>query len=151
MVAVDDIKPFIDCLENYFIKRSFNELAIETPYLTDSVNSVLSDYTGIIAITGEYSGNVYFTASRSFLERLITAHGQSDFSEKLTRDMVGEITNTLSGNSRKKLGSRFEISVPDVIEGDIDEDVITHGVHSYVVPITLAKEKAVMIVSVMKI
>ena len=150
MVVVDDIKPFVDCLENYFVKRSFSEVKIETPYLTDSVNTVLSDYTGVIAISGAYSGNIYFTAPKTFLEKMIAMHGQSTFSDSLTRDMVGEITNTLSGNTRKELGSGFIISVPDVINGEIEEDEMGRGAHSYVVPVAWSEQKAAMIVSVMK-
>ncbi len=116
MVVVDDIRPFVDCLESYFVKRSFSEIIIETPYLTESVNSVLSDFTGIISISGTYGGSIYFTASKDFLEKMIAAHGQSTFTDDLIRDMVGEITNTLSGNSRKELGSNFVISVPSIME-----------------------------------
>ncbi len=151
MVAVNDIKPFVECLENYFTKRSLNDPVVETPYLTDSVNDVLFDYTGVISISGAYQGNIYFTAPKPFLEKLIEAHGQSDFSDSLTRDMVGEVTNTLSGNSRKELGSDFVISVPSILDGGVEELDVVDGCHSYVVPIEWCDSKAAMVVSVVKV
>ena len=32
-------------------------------------------------------------------------------------DLVGEITNTLSGNARRDFGQQFQISVPAVLSG----------------------------------
>ena len=151
MVIASDIETFIECLENYFSKRSDKQVVVETPYLTDSISNVISDFTGVISISGNYSGHVYFTAPGSFLEKLIQAHGQQDFSENLKKDVVGEITNTLSGNSRRELGKGFVISVPTVIHGDVQELTLERGAHSYVVPMTWLEQKAAMVVSVIKI
>jgi len=149
-MVVGNIKTFIECLESYFSKKSDKEIVVETPFLTNSVNSVLLDFTGIISISGSYSGNVYFTAPGVFLEKLILAHGQHDFSEHLKKDVVGEITNTLSGNSRKDLGGNFIISVPKVVHGNVTEVELPQGSHSYVVPMTWLEQKAAMVVSVEK-
>jgi len=150
MVFASNIETFIECLQKYFSKKSDSQIIVETPYLTNSINNILLDFTGIISISGAYCGNVYFTAPAKFLEKLILSHGQYDFSERLKKDVVGEITNTLSGNSRKGLGSGFVISVPKVVHGVVQELELTNGAHSYVVPMKWLEQKAAMVVSVAK-
>lgn len=148
MVSEADIEIFIECVENYFAKRSDEKLVIETPYLTDNITRILSDFTGIISISGAYRGCIYFTAPQPFLEKVIAAHGQNDFSIELLEDVIGEITNTLSGNSRKNLGNQFVISVPHVVQGATRGLELTNGAHSYVVPIKWSGHAAAMVVSV---
>lgn len=143
-----EIEIFIQCVENYFSKRSNEKLFIETPYLTDNITRVLSDFTGIISISGAYRGCIYFTAPKEFLEQVILAHGQDTFSVSLLQDAIGEIANTLSGNSRKSLGSRFVISVPQVIHGNTRALELTEGAHSFVVPLRWFGFSAAMVVSV---
>lgn len=142
------IEIFIQCIEKYFSKRSEEKLVIETPYLTDNITRILSDFTGIIAISGAYKGCIYFTAPKEFLEQVIIAHGQHTFSINLLEDAIGEIANTLSGNSRKTLGSHFVISVPQVVHGNARALELTNGAHSFVVPIKWFGYTAAMVVSV---
>jgi chemotaxis protein CheX len=143
-----EIEIFIQCVENYFSKRSDEKLIIETPYLTDNITRILSDFTGIISISGAYRGCIYFTAPKGFLEQVIMAHGQHNFSVDLLEDTIGEIANTLSGNSRKSLGSHFVISVPQVIHGNARALELTNGAHSFVVPLKWFGHSAAMVVSV---
>lgn len=143
-----DIEIFIQCVEKYFTKRSSEKLIVETPYLTDDVSRILSEYTGIIKISGAYKGNVYFTAPRGFLEHVIKAHGQNEFSIALLQDAIGEIANTLSGNSRKELGKNFVISVPQVISGEAGPAFALNNNHSFVVPLKWYGYTAALIVSV---
>lgn len=147
---LNDIEVFISCLEQYFSKKSDDKIIVETPFLTETINHILLDFTGLISISGAYSGYIYFTAPHVFLEKLILAHGQQDFNDRLKQDVVGEITNTLSGNSRKNLGSDFVISVPKFMANNIQDTSLSHGAHSYVVPLIWMDQKAAMIVSVEK-
>lgn len=146
-----EIEVFIECIENYFSKRSDEKIIIEAPFLTKSLKKTLSDYTGIISISGAYKGNIYFTAPQDFVKRLIVAHGQDDFSDDLMQDTVGEVTNTLSGNARRDLGSDFVISVPNVMYGKLQPIELTRGARSYVVPLTWHNCHAAMVVSVYKV
>ncbi|MFT6387518.1 MAG: chemotaxis protein CheX [Cellvibrionaceae bacterium] len=145
----DEIEVFIECLENYFSKRSNEKIVVETPYLTDNITRILSDFTGVITISGAYRGCVYFTAQTKFLENIIEAHGQSHFNIEILEDAIGEIANTLAGNSRKKLGNNFVISVPNVIRGNSRVIELTEGAHSFVVPLKWFGQSAAMVVSVM--
>lgn len=146
-----DIEVFIECVEQYFEKRSPEKLVVEPPYLTDDVARILSEYTGVIKISGAYKGNVYFTAPRGFLECVIKAHGQEEFSISLLQDAIGEIANTLSGNSRKELGKNFVISVPQVFTGDFDPLTVMVDKHSFVIPLKWSGYGAALIVSVVSI
>lgn len=143
-----EIEVFIQSVENYFSKRSQEKIIVETPYLTNNITNVLSDFTGIISISGAYRGCIYFTAPAEFLKQIILAHGQSNFSIEILEDAIGEITNTLSGNSRKSLGRQFVISVPHVIHGSAHALELTDGAHSFVVPLKWYDYSAAMIVSV---
>lgn len=143
-----EIEIFIQCVENYFSKRSHEKLLVETPYLTDNITRILSDFTGIISISGAYRGCIYFTAPQAFLEQVILAHGQDTFSASLLEDAIGEIANTLSGNSRRSLGSHFVISVPQVIQGNTRALELTDGAHSFVVPLKWLGHSAAMVVSI---
>ena len=143
-----EIDIFIQCVESYFGKRMEEKVVVETPYLTDNITRILSDFTGIISISGAYRGCIYFTAPADFLKNVIKAHGQNSFTEELFEDVIGEITNTLSGNSRKSLGSNFVISVPHVIQGNAQPVELTDGAHSYVVPLKWFDKSAAMVVSV---
>ena len=130
------IEIFISCIEHYFSKRSIEKIKVGSPYLTDNITSILSDFTGVISISGSYHGSVYFTAPKPFLEKIIQAHGQDSFSIEFLKDAIGEVVNTLSGNSRKQLGHKFIISVPRVMEGNDRPVELTGGAHSFVVPVT---------------
>ncbi|MCL6415845.1 chemotaxis protein CheX [Aestuariirhabdus sp. Z084] len=144
-----EIEIFIQCVEKYFSKRSKEKIIIETPYLTENISRTLSDYTGIISISGAYKGSIYFTAPSEFLKQVLLDHGQSDFSVEYLADAIGEVTNTLSGNSRKSLGRNFVISVPKVIQGNSQVPDLTDGAHSFVVPLKWHGHSAAMVVSVM--
>lgn len=145
-----EIEIFINCIKHYFSKRSEESVIVETPYLTENINKILSDYTGIINISGSYSGKIYFTAPDSFLKQLILAHNQHEFSDALFRDAIGEITNTLSGNARKALGGQFVISVPSVAREATRDATFDAVAHSYVVPLHWFDQKASMVVSLNK-
>ena len=82
------------------------------------------------------------------MQNIIIAHGQDDFSTELLEDVIGEITNTLSGNSRKELGSHFVISVPQVVHGNAHALELTDGAHSFVIPLKWSNMPASMVVSV---
>jgi len=144
----DEIYVFIDCLDHYFLKKSDQKVIIETPYLTESIAEKIMDFTGSISISGHYLGSVFFTASNEFIEKLIKAHNQSDLSLQLKRDVIGEVINTLSGNSRKTLGSHFVISVPKVLES---HEIGSEGCeYAYVIPVKWYGHNAAMIINITK-
>jgi chemotaxis protein CheX len=150
-MARAQIEIFIKNIEHYFSKRSNQKIIIETPYLTNDINQILSDFTGIISISGAYRGWVCFTAPTQFLEKIIQTHGQNNFNTALLKDAIGEITNTLSGNSRRELGNHFVISVPKVIHGNKSSIELIHDAHSFVVPMKWFGYSATLVISIIEV
>jgi chemotaxis protein CheX len=88
-----------------------------TPHLALSERPEISDYTGVIQVTGRRAGLVAFTAPKSMLSVMLMRMQETDMSHDNLCDLVGEIANTLSGNARRDFGQQFQISVPSVITG----------------------------------
>lgn len=113
----NNLSVFIDCITHYFEHLPNKDIDVGTPYLVDETVKIDGDYTGVISISGSYKGNCYFSATRDLITDVILNTGESDTSEELIMDTVGEIANNLSGNARKNLGEGFIISVPEVFNG----------------------------------
>lgn len=108
---------FIDSVANYFSQLNDDEIVIDTPFLQENHVPVLSDYTGVIGITGNNKGLVYFTAPESLLHQILTTIKENDQGEDNLVDLVGEVANTIAGNARTEFGDEFNISVPLVFKG----------------------------------
>ncbi len=139
---------FIDGVKAYFeqIEQESSILNIGTPYLVRSEEPLGSDYTGMIAVFGNSQGFVFFSATRPLLRYLLLVHGESDLSDRLLGDLVGEVANTISGNARREMGADFKISVPTVSQGPIKEEYLTASKRSYVMPLRWKNTTAQLIV-----
>ena len=138
---------FIDSVVNYFNHMGSNiEATVGSPYLIDSVDHINSDYTGCITVTGAFQGFCYFATPTILIKHLIMSLGESDTSEEMMLDAVGEVANTLSGNARESLGKDFIISVPEVVKGQPQEDQQHKEQRVYAIPITWKSYKAVLAV-----
>ncbi len=115
-----EIKIFTDAVKNYFSVQTNNEAFIKTAFLSNAEIKTL-DYTGIITLSGDYKGCVYFTAPRFMLVDLLTNMSETNVSEINLLDIVGEIANTISGNARKHFGKGLEISVPVKFSGKVQQ------------------------------
>jgi len=51
------------------------------------------------------------------------------------RDVIGEVANTISGNSRSEFGSDFMISVPVVVEGKPQMIATPRDLMAFVIPV----------------
>lgn len=142
-----NLQVFIDTVVSYFSQVTNKQVKVGSPYLINSGSEKLSDYTGVIAISGQYNGCCYFTAPRLLIKYLILALGEKDTSETMLIDAVGEVANTLSGNARKDLGQGFIISVPKVFKGAPNLGDLSENGRTYVIPITFNSYKAVLGVS----
>lgn len=115
-----EIQVFINGTKHYFTTVSDRQLNIGTPYLAPTSHLPSQDFTGIIGVSGDRKGCVYFSAPRILLRHLLLSLGEKDTSEDLLIDIVGEVANTVSGNARGEFGSNFMISVPLVVQGKPD-------------------------------
>jgi len=116
----DRIRVFTDAVKHYFAQIADEAVAIDTAFLAADGNPVCYDYTGLISVSGEFRGCVYFSAPRVMLRHLLMAHGETDHREENLLDLVGEVANTFSGNAREHFGPSFAISPPLAVSGRPD-------------------------------
>lgn len=112
----EDIKIFSDAAIDFFVKTTGHKAAVRTAYMLDGDEIVVwNDYQGHIELSGKYRGSVTFSAPRGLLSHVLLLMGESDYTEASHRDIVGEITNQMSGYARRHFGEAMDISPPRVI------------------------------------
>jgi chemotaxis protein CheX len=112
-----EVSVFVDGVLNYFGTTVQQVAECGTPYLALGRAPEISDYTGVIRVSGKRAGVVFFTAPKSMLCVMLMRMQETDMSHENLCDLVGEIANTLSGNARRDFGHQFAISVPAVVHG----------------------------------
>ncbi len=141
-----ELQIFIDSLRHYFATNIGGDLNIKQSYHTESTGTPASEYTGIIGVSGDKQGSIYLTATKDMLGQVLLAMGEPEIDESLFHDVIGEITNTVSGNARKVLGSGFMISVPVVVTGKPENIFFPRNYDIGVVPFTWNGYKASLVV-----
>lgn len=121
---------------------------VGTPYLIEADEPIHYDITGIIGISGERKGCVYFTAPRIFLSHLLATQGETDLSDDNLLDLSGEIANTIAGNARSDFGKNFQISVPLVVEGQPKGVHLPVGIRSFAIPVSWRSYTPLLVVAV---
>ena len=138
---------FINAVSNYFKHLTEIDSDTKVPYLKESKELILKDFTGMIGISGGRKGFVYISANRDMFAELINIFiGIKDPSEEDILDMAGEISNILAGNVRANLRANFMISVPTVFEGMPEGLEIPEDVSVYVIPISWNKHEAFVVI-----
>lgn len=139
-----NIRVFVDSIVQYFGHTYDPSVLVGSPYLIDDIREASADYTGVISISGQYSGACYFSAPAVLLRHLILSVGESDTSETMMLDTVGEVANTLSGNARRELGRKFVISAPHIIKGTPNNSAMLSGTRIFAIPINWKSYKATL-------
>lgn len=142
-----ELTVFIDGAVHYFNQISGDAADVGTPYLMNTREPAARGYTGIIGVTGDKKGNVYFSAPQLLVKHLLSSMGEDDMSHENLCDAVGEVANTISGNARKFFGKEFMISAPVVVTGQSEKIAVSEEVRSYVVPITWRGHEAGLVIS----
>lgn len=142
-----DLQIFIDGATNFFSQITGDPAVVGTPYLVSNRLDTAKGFTGIIGISGERKGSVYFTAPPVLIKVLLMSIGEEDTSHEQMCDMVGEVANTISGNARRSFGKDFMISVPIVVIGKLDEIVVPNSVRSFVIPVGWRNYDASLVIS----
>lgn len=112
----EEVRVFVDAVRNYFVQLTAHSAVIKASYLASSEVPRFA-YTGLITLSGQFHGCVYFSAQREMLCALLREMKELDQSEDNLLDAVGEIANTIAGNARRHFGSGLDISVPVAIKG----------------------------------
>ncbi len=140
------LQVFVEGVLNYFRHTADKGVKVGSPYLAETVDPVMHDFTGIIGVSGPYRGSVYFSAPRLLLTHLLLALGEVDTSAENILDLVGEVANTISGNARKAFGREFLISVPVMIEGAVDKIYTPKHTRCFVIPVFWKSYSATVVV-----
>ena len=74
----EDLTVFIDGAVHYFRQVSGDEAKVGTPYLMNTPAAASKGYTGIIGVSGERRGNVYFTAPQVLVRVLLMSLGETE-------------------------------------------------------------------------
>lgn len=143
----ESIEVFIDSLSHFYRQVGVGEVNVGVPYLLDSKSPLVSDFTGIIGISGKRRGCVYFSCPKAMLSYILTSMGEMDNSSEHLCDLVGEIANTIAGNARKAFGADFMISVPVVIQGAPDRIQLPDNTRCVVIPTKWKSYQSVIVVA----
>lgn len=142
-----DLNVFVEGVMHYFSTLSKHPAAVATPFLINDINEYLSDYTGIIGISGNHKGSVFFSAPKLMLAHLLKELGLTSSQEDKLMDLVGEISNTISGNARRDFGEQFMLSTPIVLRGKSKNIQVSEIIENYVIPIVWKDLKANLIIN----
>ena len=144
------LKVFSKSTLRYFDAVAEGGATLGTPYLGGDTESAGLGFSSVIGISGTYRGNIYYTASREKLNALLPLLGEKTPDDTLCAELVGEITNTISGNAREQLGGGFMISTPFILEA---RPLFVHPSRNaalYVLPISWRQFSSRLLISVVK-
>ncbi len=142
-----DIYYFIDVTLAYLNKITGNAIVVREPTIEFQA-LVFSAYTGLLHLKGGAEGFVYLTASQQFLQQLYTArHSKAPFTEENCRDVMKDITTTISHNVHKRFGPALHVSEPRIFS-TVPDDPIDMPPAVFVQPISWHNELAYFVVGV---
>ncbi len=116
----------------------------------------LYDYTGLISISGEFTGGLYLACKIEFLNSIYKKLTNEDlapgtFTKRIFSDLIGELVNTMAGYFQKKYGDQFLISVPYIIMGKAEINIVKKKLNvnlgSCVVPFSYDNIKSIFVVN----
>ena len=101
MLDAEEVRTFVQGTVHFFETATGHPATVGSPYLCIDKSAVVQDYAGVIGISGNREGKVYFTAPRGMLSVMLMCMNETDTGEQNVRDLVGEVANTISGNARR--------------------------------------------------
>ena len=141
------LKIFAQSITRYFDTVANGQAVLGTPYLSADHEPVAFDFSAVIGITGSHRGNIYYTAPREKLQALLPLIGEAAPDDRLCAELVGEITNTISGNAREQLGAGFMISTPFILEGKPLSVHTAKDTTCYILPVTWNQHRSRILVA----
>ncbi len=149
-------KPINAAVVNAFIEGTKNVLGtmcqtnpvIGKPSLKSN-SSLFGDVTGAISLTGENNGLVVLSFSKeaacTIVSRMLYEE-KSDIDDDVM-DAVGEMTNMITGDSRKRLsenGMNYEAGIPTVVSGENHKisAMVSDDAATVVIPFKTDKDEA---------
>ena len=136
---------FVKAVLHYFDQMTGIPATTDTPYLQRGPSEVM-EITGIIGISGDLQGCVYFTATDGMLDQLLAFAGEPNPDDEIRCDIAGEIANTFAGNARRTLGPNFMLAVPVVLQGKPERIVWPKETETFVIPISWQQTRSLLII-----
>ncbi len=115
------INPFLEATISVLKTMAFLDAVPGKAHIKKGISST-GDVSGIVGLTGEAEGSLCITFSKEcilFIISQMLGEKQKDINEDV-KDAVGELTNMISGDSRRRLGEvglNFQGSLPSVVSG----------------------------------
>jgi chemotaxis protein CheX len=106
---------FVNSVMHYFESAVQQPAACGIPHLALRRSPELSDYSGIIRISGHSDGVVVFTAPKSMLCVMLMCMQDTDLSHDHLCELVGDIAKSLSGDAQRIFRHQFSVSAPAVV------------------------------------
>lgn len=144
-ISEKETRVFIDAVTHYFGHLTGEPAVIRSAYLAEGALPRF-DYTGLITLSGQFRGCVYFSASKLMTTKLLIALREPDICNANLLDIVGEVANTIAGNARKHFGDELEISTPLSIQGHADTIKPAVRARPFAIELTWQRCEAVVIV-----
>ncbi len=138
---------FVDVTQKYFDKVSEINVKSGTPFLTNDVKEHLYEYTGEIPISGNHKGSVYFSTMALTAVRLLSDLKVPSLNPDNLLDLVGEISNTIAGNTRQKFGKEFVLQPPKLMHGKNDDMDLSDVADTYVIPLSSNQYRSNLIIN----
>jgi chemotaxis protein CheX len=144
---VEFINPFINALINVIDVMGHTELTYEKPKIKKNDVS-MGDVSGLIGMVGSKTkGSLSITFEKSLALRIMqrmVGDKLEEIDEEIT-DMVGEITNMVSGGAKLELskkGYEFDMATPIVVSGKNHTIDHIHEGHVIIIPFSSDSGKA---------
>lgn len=140
------------------VKKYFNHLSEVTPenipptetgvpFIKERNNIALKEFTGMIGISGNRKGFVYFSGDKALYQDLIKIFvRRDDASDDQILDMAGEVSNVVAGNVKETFGNDFMISVPLVFKGKPQDMKFANDIPAFVIPISWRGHEACIVI-----
>lgn len=142
-----NLRVFAEGIQRYFEKLTNEPAVTNKPVLIKEVNPHVLDYTGVIGISGSHKGSIFFSSTRGLLVELLSALQIDNVNEEKIMDLVGEVSNTISGNARRELGAKFTLSPPVILKGKGEDMKVSQIEEVYSIALSWKGHNANLIVS----
>ncbi len=146
-MLAQDLAIFVDSVMNYFTTTTNQGPKVATPYLVKDIDDHIEDYTGVITVSGEKQGLVFFSAPKRMIGHILHGMGLMATQKDMQLDLVGEICNIITGNVRRHLGENFNITTPQVHSGPLRGSDPKDFAGIYIVPIQWHNLEAKLIIN----
>lgn len=136
------INPFLESTISVVSTMASVQPLAGTPFIKKNA-SVKGDVSAIVGITGEAEGSLCLTFTRDCILYIVSkmfGEQKTDIDEEV-KDAVGELTNMISGASRRALeaiGHHFQGAIPSIVSGHNHE--VTHVTKGPVLSIPFTTE-----------